>query len=197
MDNQTTPATDGFSLVTIALLKGIIYQENDPSLWQHLLTLQPRVRDYVKQIGLELIIDESEGYGWLQTHPDEEGETPLPRLVQRRQLPFNLSLLLALLRKRMAEFDNSGGDDRLILTHEEIAEMIRLFLPENSNETKIIKQICSQINRAVEMGFLRRLKGQEETVEVRRILNAFVNAQWLQEFDQRLAEYQKVLSDEK
>jgi hypothetical protein len=42
----------------------------------------------------------------------------------------------------------------------------------------------------IELGFLRRLKtepGQPTMVEVRRILKAFVDAQWLAEFDQRLA----------
>jgi hypothetical protein len=42
----------------------------------------------------------------------------------------------------------------------------------------------------VELGFLRRLRGQAEIFEVRRILKAFVDAQWLAELDQRLAEYQ-------
>jgi hypothetical protein len=33
------------------------------------------------------------------------------------------------------------------------------------------------------------LKGQDQQYEVRRILKAFVDAQWLVEFDRRLAEY--------
>jgi hypothetical protein len=33
------------------------------------------------------------------------------------------------------------------------------------------------------------LKGQDHQFEVRRILKAFVDAQWLAEFDRRLAEY--------
>jgi len=34
----------------------------------------------------------------------------LPRLVQRRALSFPVSLLLALLRKKLAEFDAGGGE---------------------------------------------------------------------------------------
>jgi hypothetical protein len=41
----------------------------------------------------------------------------------------------------------------------------------------------------VELGFLRRVHAQEELYEVRRILKAFVDGQWLADFDRRLAEY--------
>jgi len=44
----------------------------------------------------------------------------------------------------------------------------------------------------IELGFLRRLPGEEDTYEVRRILKAFVDAQWLADFDQKLAEYATV-----
>ncbi len=53
----------------------------------------------------------------------------LPRLIPRRALSFHVSLLLALLRKKLAEFDAQGGDTRLMLTREQIVEMVRVFLP--------------------------------------------------------------------
>jgi hypothetical protein len=36
-------------------------QENDPALWQSLLSLQPRVREFIAVLGLELALDEAEG----------------------------------------------------------------------------------------------------------------------------------------
>ena len=36
---------------------------------------------------------------------------------------------------------------------------------------------------------VRRLRGQENMIEVQRILKAFVDAQWLAQFDERLAAY--------
>jgi hypothetical protein len=41
------------------------------------------------------------------------------------------------------------------------------------------------------MGFLRRLRGTDNQYEVRRILKAFVDAQWLSELDQRLSAYRE------
>lgn len=177
------------SPVLIALLKGLVYQENDPSIWQALLDLQARVRDYLAIIGLELILDEAEGYAYLRQRSPAEGETELPRLVPRRPLSFPVSLMLALLRKRLAEFDAAAGDTRLILSREQIGDLMRLFLRDTANEARLLDQIDGHINKVVDLGFLRRLKGQDPLYEVRRILKAFVDAQWLVEFDRRLAEY--------
>ena len=179
--------------VLIGLMKGVVYQDVDESLWQDLLALQARVRDYVAVLGLELILDEAEGYAFLRTRPTEDGEADLPRLVQRRALSFPVSLLLALLRKKLAEFDASAGDTRLILSRDEIVELIRVFLPSGSNEARLIDQVDTHLNKIVELGFVRRLKpsggSHEQMIEVRRILKAFVDAQWLAEFDARLASY--------
>lgn len=190
---MTTPEDtkpDAFSRVIIALMKGVVYAENDPVLWQDLFNLQARSRDYVSVLGLELMLDEAEGYAWLRTRPVTEESTELPRLVIRRQLSFPVSLLLALLRKRLVEFDVGGGDSRLILSRDEIVELLRVFLPAGSNDARLVKQIDSYINKIVDLGFIRRLRGAENMLEVRRILKAFVDAQWLTGFDQHLAEYQ-------
>jgi len=182
------------SALVIGLMKGVLYQESDGELWQSLLQLQARVRDYVAVLGLELVLDEAEGYAFLRSRRVEEGDPELPRLVARRPLSFPVSLLLALLRKKLAEFDAGGGDTRLILSRDEIIELIRVFLPEGSNEARLIDQIDAHINKIADLGFIRRLRGQEHVIEVRRILKAFVDAQWLAEFEARLAAYLAHLS---
>jgi hypothetical protein len=124
----------------------------------------------------------------------------LPRLVARRPLSFAVSLLLALLRKKLAEFDAGGGDTRLVLSRDDIVELVRVFLPDGPNEAKLIDQIETTINKVAELGFLQKLKpaggtaSGPATYEVRRILKAFVDAQWLAEFDARLATYQSQLA---
>ena len=193
-----TPGVPGdgpdLSAVVVPLLKGVVYLEESPELWNSLLNLQAAVRDYVAVLGLELILDEAEGYAYLRSRPVAEDDAArVPRLVARRQLSFPVSLLLALLRKKLAEFDAAGGGTRLILSRDEVAELIRVFLPAGSNETRLIDQVDGYLNKVVDLGFARRLRGQEEMFEVRRILKAFVDAQWLNELDQRLAAYQERL----
>ena len=193
---QSPPSEHNLSEVVVPLLKGVLYMEDNPAQWNALLDLQFRVRDYVAVLGLELMLDEAEGYAYLRSIPeDEDPDSPKrPRLVVRRQLSFPVSLLLALLRKKLAEFDARGGDTRLILSRDEVVELIRVFLPEGTNETRLIDQVGTHLNKVADLGFVRRLRGQADTFEVRRILKAFVDAQWLKEFDQRLADYRQHLT---
>lgn len=199
-DNTALRATaPELSALVVPLLKGVIYQEDHAGLWHALLTLQARVRDYVAVLGLELVLDDAEGYAFLRarTEPDDDATTKQPRLIARRPLSFPVSLLLALLRKKLAEFDASGSDTRLVLSRDEVVELIRVFLPESSNETKLIDQVDTHLNKIVELGFARRLKaqgGQAAMFEVQRILKAFVDAQWLADFNTRLAGYQAQLT---
>lgn len=190
--------------LAVALLRGVIYQEGDAKLWSALLNLQSRVRDYMAVLGLELVLDEAEGYAFLRarTDNDDENTVKMPRLVVRRPLSFAVSLILALLRKKLAEFDAGGADTRLVVSRDEVVEVIRVFLPDSNNEAKLIDQVDTHLNKIVDLGFLRRLKspsgtkirGQAEMFEVRRILKAFVDAQWLAEFDARLASYRSQLN---
>ncbi len=193
---QTARDKHDLSAIVIPLLKGVVYQDENPELWNALLVLQVRVREYVGVLGLELLLDEAEGYGFLHSRPDnddEEGSQDTgikrPRLVARRPLSFPVSLLLALLRKKLAEFDAGGGETRFVLSRDEIVELIRVFLPEATNEARLIDQVDTYLNKIVEMGFVRRINKQEKLFEVCRILKAFVDARWLADFDQRLAEY--------
>ncbi|MCF6291101.1 MAG: DUF4194 domain-containing protein [Desulfobacterales bacterium] len=179
--------------VLIRLLKGVLYQERYPSQWQDLVRLQGPVRDYFKLIGLTLVIDEAEQYAFLRQDSEagEAGDESLPRLVQRRPLGYPVSLLLVLLRKKLIELDAGGGETRLILSRAQIVDMLRVFLPESSNEAKIIDQIDRYINKLADYGFLRRLKGSSGQFEVHRIIKALVDSDWLSDFAARLTEYQE------
>ena len=195
--------TADLSVLLINLLKSVLYRDGNEGQWAALLNLQARVRDYVAVLNLELVLDEAEGYAFLKSRPEPADDDPaprLPRLVARRPLSFPVSLLLALLRKKLAEFDAGGGDTRLVLGRDEIVELVRVFLPDGPNEARLIDQIETTINKVAELGFLHKLKpagsasAGPASYEVRRILKAFVDAQWLAEFDTRLATYQSQLA---
>lgn len=180
---------DRFGPVLVALFQGVLYRENTELLWQGLLDLQARVRDYCAVIGLELILDEAEGYAYLRQRAQAPDAPELPRMVQRRPLSYPVSLILVLLRKKLAEFDATNGDTRLVVGRDDIVDQIRLFLPETANEARLLDRIDAHLGKVVELGFLRRLRGQEGQYEVRRILKAFVDAQWLDEFAGRMDAY--------
>lgn len=201
--NTPAPAVPELSQLLVHLLKGVLYRDDDEKLWASLLRLQARVREQAVVLLLDLVLDEAEGYAYLKSRPDpdESDAAPRPpRLIARRPLSHPVSLMLALLRKRLAEFDAGGGDTRLVLSREEIAELMRVFLPDGSNEARLIDQVDATISKVVDLGFLRKLKPAAGSTqdrghfEVRRILKAFVDAQWLAEFDARLEVYRTALS---
>ena len=57
----------------IPLMKGVVYRDTHERAWKQLLQLQPHVRDYVEVLGLQVVIDEAEGYAFLRQRPADEG----------------------------------------------------------------------------------------------------------------------------
>ena len=178
-------------LVVTSLMKGVVYRDDQETCWRHLLHLQSQVRDHVDVLGLAVVIDETEGYAFLRSKPDdpEVEESSALRLVARRPLSFHQSLLLALLRKRLAQVDADAADTRLILSRDQSVEMLTVFMPARTTQTRMVDQIDAHIAKACELGFLRRVQGGDAVFEVRRILKAFVDGQWLADFEERLAQY--------
>jgi hypothetical protein len=140
-----------------------------------LLSHETPVREYLAKIGLELVLNEPDGYAFLR-QPEWEGEdgqrVTLPRLTRRDRLSYHATLMCALLRERLDQFDASTPEtDRLILTGDDLRDMLRPFLRERGDERALLKKIDETANRVVELGFLRRL-GADNRYEVRPILKA-------------------------
>lgn len=182
------------SHAAVQLMKGVVYRDTHGQVWASLPRVMAALRDHFDVLGLQVVVDEAEGYGYLRSRPVDPDEPGPPRLVQRRQLSFQVSLMLALLRKKLAEFDASSSETRLVLSRAQIVEMVRVFLPESSNEARLMDQIDTTINKVADLGFLRAVRGASDTWEVRRIIKAFVDAGWLGEFDRRLAEYAELVA---
>jgi hypothetical protein len=184
-------------LVVTHLMKGVVYRDSHEQVWQHLVQLVPRVSDYVATMGLTVVVDEAEGYAFLRSKPDDpdDDSPPIPRLIARHALSFHTSLMLALLRKKLAEFDATDDGFRLILSRDQIVDMMTMFMSTSSNEARTVDMIDRTIGKVVELGFLRRLPKQDDQLEVRRVLKAFVDGQWLSEFDARLADYAAELEE--
>lgn len=181
-----------YAPVIIKLLQGVVYSD-DRDAWDCLINFQVQVKEYFETIGVVLEVHESEGFAFLrQKRFEEEPAVKIPELVVKRQLSYPVSLLCVLLVEKLIEFDVSGGDStRLILDREEIKEMVRIFLPEGSNESKIIDSIDTHINKLTEYGFLRPLSSGEDKFEVKRILKAKVPADTLLEIKRKLEEHAK------
>lgn len=201
MNAASPPTTASYppeiSAVLVHLLKGVLYRDKR-ELWRNMLDYRSNVSAYISILGLELFIDEAEGYAFLRQHQvmdETSAKSAIPRLITRRALPYAVSVMIILLRKRLLEADASGDAVRVSLPRREIVEMMRVFMPEKANEVKLVKAVEGCIRRVEEYGFLRALKGQEDQYEICRIIRAYIDAEWLTEMDHILEEYAEHAAD--
>ena len=100
--------------------------------------------------------------------------------------------MLVLLRKRILESDLQGSESRLVLSLAQISDMISLFYEDGSaNERKREDKVQENINKLSRMGFLRKLKNEDDKYEVSRIINAFVEIEKLKEIEEKLKLYKE------
>ena len=170
-------------------MRGVVYRESQETSWGALARHGAAVRDHFATIGVDVIVDDDEGYAFLRSQDEGDGDEPLPRLVKRRSLTYNVSLLLVLLRKRLVEFETTGGEGKLVLSRDQIIDLLRLFLADSTDEARVFGQVDTTIKRVADLGFLRLLRGTSDQWEVRRILKAYVDAQTLSDFAAKLQEY--------
>jgi hypothetical protein len=185
MQEQTTPqAPDNFAPIAIKLLQGVIYEE-DTKNWQDLVKVHELpLRRYFAQIGMELIVDKVEGFAFLrQPKEDQEETTHLPRLMRKRSLNFDQSVLCVLLRERLDEHairDTASREP--IMTLRDIRDMVELFSRERNTQQRFLKDLKKTVNDVKDMGFLESVgqeipdNDDERRYRVRRILKAFIDA---------------------
>lgn len=191
-----TPEEHATAAAVIALMRGVVYRERDETTWAALERHGAAVRDHFSDIAVDVIVDDVEGFAYLRTREDAEGEEPLPRLIRRRTLTYQASLLAVLLRRRLAEFEATGGEGRLVLTQEQIGEMLSVFAKDSTNEARSQDRIGSTIRQLKDLGFVQELRGQSDAWEVKRVLKAYVDAQTMGDFEARLTEYARALDGE-
>ena len=175
----------------ISLLKGIIIKENKEKIWDTILNYRNQIEDYFRQLGLTLKLYEEEGYCYLQQIEDDETNNLL-KLVPKVPLSLHLSLLLVSLRKYMLE-STANGDEKIVISKEEIFIKMKNYLKETSNEIKQEKEIISYIKKVEDMKFIRKLKNSDNKYEILRLLASFVDAQWLDDLDKRILEYKEYI----
>ena len=176
----------------VLLMKGLFERSDNEAAWEALTgPAHGKITDYFDIIGLEPVIDESEGYAFLRQKEPPEDEAALPRLIPARELGYKVSLLCVLLRKRIADFDMQSDDFRAVVTKEDLIEQLLLFMPQTFDEVKLRRELDTTIRKVEELGFLKKLRGEQEHYEIRRSLKAFVDAQWLADFDKNLQAYRE------
>jgi hypothetical protein len=188
---EKTTSIPPYAPLIVKLFHSVIYDE-DRKVWQNLITYQRPIREYFATIGVELLLNEQDGFAFI-SQPDEMEGQKVPRLASRLPLSYEVSLLLVVIREALEEFDVQNTDARhLFVTNKELKERIELFFEDKADKVKLLERFDVYINAVVKLGFLkeRSVKGYEENVktyEVRRIIKAKINNEKLEEIKQKLA----------
>jgi len=183
-----------YSSLLTSLIKGVIYAQKDKKAWESLLAYEVNIRNYFKEIALELIIDKQESYAYLR-QIESEDTSQIPNLIVRRRLTASQTLLLLHLRQRLQEHDIEGTESRLILDKSVIYESLIPYFPDTTNETAQERQFNGLINRCIELGFLRKLKGSEVEYEVLNIIKSFIDIKFVNEHLEAIREYKNIEQD--
>lgn len=189
MENtQTIPA---YAHLIVKLFQTVIY-DDDRKTWQELLSFQHQIRNYFAVIGIELHLNEQDGFAFL-SQPDEMEGQKVPRLARRMPLSYEVTLLLVVLREAIEEFDVANTDNRkLFITNEELKDRIELFFEDKADKVKLLDRFDTYINSVASLGFIketevRRFDENVKTYEVRRIIKAKINNEKLEEIKAKLS----------
>ena len=186
LEKNITP----YSKAIVKLLKGSI--ERNSNVWDEVVNYQSQIQDFISQIGLELIVKKEEGFAFIKQYEDSEGNTL--GLVTRRQIGFETSIVLVVLRQSLEEFDSNPTQFQVsekFITDTEIKEEVELFLPEKFNRVKFLKELDGYIKKIVELGYLSEVnrKENETKYQIQRIIKEKVTLDILQEFKLKLHGY--------
>ncbi|MGA0555871.1 DUF4194 domain-containing protein [Larkinella sp. VNQ87] len=173
-----------------ALYKAPIYQHQD-KLWRLLLKHQYEVRKHFAEWGGDLYLDEAEGYARVtELVVDDDIREQLPTLIEKRPLNYPTTLLAVLLRKQLIEHQRFSGENILRVSRTEMQEQLSHFLNSGqTDETKVRDKTNESINTLEKYGLLRKLSNEGDEFEVRRILNSFVDLEFMAEFEEKLRQY--------
>lgn len=180
-----------YSKATVKLLKGIV-EYTDPA-WEDILRYQTEIQEYVSVIGLDLIVKKDEGFAFLKQAILEDDKTI--HLVTRRQLGFEVSVILIVLRQLLDEFEMNPTDsqsDEKYVTVTQIKEEVELFLPTKFNQVKFKQDLDNYIAKTVELGFLvdaRQTESSETRYKIHRIIKEKITLDDLMEFKNKLYNY--------
>jgi len=181
--------------VLARLATGPIY-ERDTDYWLMLKGELERVRNHYAEMGLEVVLDEAGGYAFLRQRPEEDeqawaddGLLPIPRILRRTPLSYHQTLLLVLLRERLLRHEQSPDvDSPLYLDFNEIAEMLRPYFPDSSNEKKLYDTVAALLRRFDLLNIVFPMKNRSEPIyRIEQIIKAKLPAELISEIRERLS----------
>jgi hypothetical protein len=189
--NQLQENIKPYSKAIVKLLKKTI--DNDDIVWEDILFYQTEIQEYISKIGLELIIKENDGYAFLKQFEIDNDKNTIG-IASRRQVGFETSIVLVILRQIIEEFESDPTDFQVtdkFITESELKEQISFFLPEKYNKVKFLKQLDSYVKNVIKLGYLKEsgTNLNEKKYKIHKIIKEKVTLESLNEFKENLKQY--------
>lgn len=179
-----------YSRALVKLFKGVV--EREDNVWNEIIEYRKDIQNYLNVIGLMLIVKRDEGFAFLK-QMDFEDDTTL-NITSRRKLGFEVSVIIIILRQLLEDFDcdptKSQSTDKYV-TAEEIKDEVEMVLPQKFNKVKFEKDLISNIDRVIRLGYLVDTKQSETNprYKIHRIIKEKVTLNDLIDFKKQIEEY--------
>jgi len=210
-NNSSIPA---WASICVKLLQGPIYKDYSTTTWNTLTSWTSDIQNYFATIGLVVYVDQSDGYAFLKQADDDSIDSgnstedeitqdtissDLPHLIRKIPLTPEVSLLCVLLREALDQFDTSQNQSSIcVLKESDIKERLSVFIKEKADQIKYYKNLDIYLNQLISLSFLKELNLQTQKAtssqnvdrefEVRRIIRAKINVDFIEEFKRKLQE---------
>lgn len=189
--NQLHENIRPYSKAIVKLLKGTVDKKD--VVWDDVITYELEINEYLNKIGLQLILKEDDGFAFLKQFEIDSDNNTIG-LVSRRQVGFETSIVLVILRQLIEEFESNPIDIQVtekFVTQSELKEQISFFLPEKYNKVKFLDGIERYIAKVEELGYLKEsgTSLNEKKYKIHKIIKEKVTLDILHEFKEKLKVY--------
>ena len=192
-----------WSKAAILLLKGPVYENDDRKTWAILLRCRENIDNYFRVIGLHVLIEEEDGYAYLEQIKDsvekgmeseEEVVVFLTRLITKVFFSYKMSMFLVLLRQEIDKFTSSMNESSYPILHKrEILGLVKSYTKEASDQIKFNSEVDNMINKLVELTYLKPREkllsskiSDETEFELSPIIKSKINANVMKEMLEKL-----------
>lgn len=188
--------TKPYSSLIIKLLQSYAIYDDD-RYWSLLLQYESPVRDYFETMGLELILNRTDGYARLsqKEFTDDEANVPI-KLIRKINMSYDQSLMCVVLREWIDEFESNTQQlsTKLFVTREQLRDRVEQFFPRQNNRKALLEKLDKLVDKMEDFGFLRINRKDENNTdntqyEVKTLIKAKIDNEQLEGFKNKLQNY--------
>lgn len=206
IDNEESIYSLSLDALFIHILsKGIIYRsrKSERNIYLRLFEKKEEFNEKIKLTGMQLIVDDIDGYAYLKSLTEEEFEYLVgsskikkpPKLLRTVSFNRDTSFTLLLLREKLIEKDNLAESGVLRMSKTQFVEMLAPYYKYDTKSNELIKITERVISILVKQKLIRECKknrsydGFDTEYDVEKVLIKLIDSQCVKNFYDLLKSY--------